>query len=194
MPARRLGRTAAVLIGTFLALAGWLQAARPDLDPWAMPLSAYLSGPGGGVLQAAYVALALGMVLLGIGLRRALVPAARSAAPVVLLTVGAVALVTTAFAVGASPLSAFVHGVAAQTAFLATATALPVQAWRFRLDGRWRRAAMPMLVWGLLAFAALWVHALVQVWPRGVTQKAVVLLIVGWLLAAAMRLWRKGRR
>jgi len=31
----------------------------------------------------------------------------------------------------------------------------------------------------------LWVHALVREWPRGLTQRAVILLIVAWLLLAA---------
>lgn len=194
MESRGMGQAATVLIGAFVVVATAAQVGRQDLDPVAVPLSAYLTGPGGPALQAAYVALALGMVLLGIGLRRALIPAARSAAPVLLFALGAVGLVVTAFAVTPTPLERFVHGIAAQTAFLATAAALPMQAWRFRLDPRWRRHAGAMLAWGLIAFAALWGHALWREAPRGATQKAVVLLIVGWLLWTALRLRRERRR
>lgn len=43
-----------------------LQFARPRLDPWTSTLSRYLTGPGGDWLVAAYLVLALGLVLFGV--------------------------------------------------------------------------------------------------------------------------------
>lgn len=186
----RQGLLAGAAVATFVVVATGLQFWRSDLDPVAMPLSAYLVGPGGGLLQAAYAALALGMVVLGLSLRRAMHPAARSAAPSLLFGLGAVGLCLTALAVSDTPASRFVHGLAAQTAFLATATALCLQAWRFRADPRWRRHWRIAFAWAAVAFVALWVHALWREAPRGLSQKAVIVMIVGWLQAFAWRLWR----
>lgn len=69
-----------------------------------------------------------------------------------------------------------------------------LQALRFRRDARWREAARWLLPWALACFAAVWVLALWREAPRGLAQKLVIALIVGWLAAVAGRPWRRGAR
>ncbi|MDW7600069.1 DUF998 domain-containing protein, partial [Stenotrophomonas maltophilia] len=49
--------------------------------------------------------------------------------------------------------------------------------------------------WAWLAFVLLWLHVL---WrggpPRGLGQKVVIVVIVGWLLYLALALYRRSRR
>ncbi|WP_262378568.1 hypothetical protein [Luteimonas viscosa] len=47
--------------------------------------------------------------------------------------------------------------------------------------------------WALACFAAIWVLALWRDLPRGLSQKAVIALIVGWLGAVALLLQRRAR-
>jgi len=69
-----------------------------------------------------------------------------------------------------------------------------LQALRFRRDARWREAARWLLPWALACFAAVWVLALWREAPRGLAQKLVIALIVGWLAAVVGLLWRRGAR
>ena len=85
-----------------------------------------------------------------------------------------------------------VHGSSAQSAFLCTTTAMVLQAWRLRAAPAWRRIAPMLLGWALACFAGVWVLALVRDLPRGLSQKALVALIVGWLGVVAWRMWRNG--
>lgn len=103
-------------------------------------------------------------------------------------------LSTTAYAwmdlPGAGPsLEGLVHGISAQGAFLFAATAMVLQAMALRRVPRWRAHARWLLPWALACFAAIWVLALWRELPRGLAQKAVIALIVGWLAAVvALRL------
>ena len=177
-------------IGLFLATAVGLHLLRPDLDPVRHPLSFYLVGPWGGVLQAAYVALALSMLALAWGVYRALPATARSAAPLLAFCLAGASLCVTAFAHtdppgGERTLEGLVHGISAQGAFLFATTGLVLQALRLRLDPRWRAAARWLLPWALACFAAVWVLAVWRDLPRGLAQKAVVAMIVTWLGSVA---------
>ena len=76
----------------FLGVAGGLQLVRDDLA-WAQAtLSQYLLGPYGLLLRTMYCLLAVAIVALALGLYAQLAPRARSAAPVLLLCTGAMAL------------------------------------------------------------------------------------------------------
>ena len=190
-----------------IALAGFLafalcavavQCLRPDLDWYATPLSYYLFGPYGPLLQAAYVALATGTATLGVALYRALDPAARSAAPLLLFAVAAIGIVVTAFAYTDLPrtdptFEGYVHGNAARTAFLCVTAAMLLQSWRFRADAAWRARFAPAFSLAALAFVLLWVHTLWRGSPRGFGQKIVVALIIAWLVLAASWLARRRR-
>ncbi len=193
-----MGEIALAGICAFAAVATAAQWLRADLDWQHAPLSFYLVGPHAGWLQGAYFTLALALVLLGLGWYRALRPAARSAAPLLLFVAAATGLAVTAVAetgrAGASPsLEALVHGLAAQTAFLCVTVAMLLQAWRLRGDPVWRHHFAGAFALALLAFIGLWVHALWREAPRGLTQKLEILLILSWLALSAAAL-RSGPR
>lgn len=197
--ARRWARVALAGLAAFVLAALLLHARRDDLDWIDAQMSRYLIGAWGPLLQAAYVALSTGMVALAFGLRRALAPAARSAAPLLLFVPGGIALSTTAYAWMDLPgvdgsLEGFVHGITAQAAFLLAPSAMVVQALGLRRDPGWRAAARWLLPWALACFAAVWVLALWPGLPRGLAQKAVIALLVGWLAAAALLLAAWARR
>ena len=185
-------------IAGFLAAAIALHLLRPELDPVDSQMSLYLVGRWGPLLQAAYLALAIAIAALAIGLYRALAPTARSAAPLAVLALGAVSLAITAYAwmdmpgVDAS-LEGLVHGISAQGAFLFATTGIALQALRFRHDPHWRAHGRWLLPWAVACFVAIWVLALWRDAPRGLAQKAVMAMIVGWLAAAAALLWRRTR-
>ncbi|MEW9623111.1 DUF998 domain-containing protein [Rhodanobacter geophilus] len=185
-----------------LALAGMLvflatgiaaQCLRPELDWVRVPNSFYLIGPWGGMVRAGYYTLALALVLFGAGAYRALTPAARSAAPALLFVAGGAALALTAIETTDTwnhppTLHGYVHGIAAQSAFLCTATAMLLQSWRLRGDTRWRRWFRPAFAYAALCFVLLWVQAFWRASPRGLGQKALILLMLGWLVIAAWQL------
>ncbi|OOG43119.1 hypothetical protein B0E52_09180 [Rhodanobacter sp. C06] len=191
-------------IAAAIALAGMLvflatgiaaQGLRPELDWTRVPNSYYLIGPWGGMVRTGYYAMALALILLGVGAYRTLSPATRSAAPLLLFVAGGIALAVTALAHTDTwnrppTLHGYVHGVAAQAAFLCTATAMLLQSWRLRGDAHWRGWFRPAFAWAAMCFVLLWVQAFWRALPRGLSQKLLILLILAWLLAAAWRLLR----
>jgi hypothetical protein len=192
---RGCGRAALAGMLAFVLAGGVLQVARHDLDWRQAPLSFYLLGPHGHWLQAAYAVLAAALVLLGAGFHGALRREARSAAPLLLFAAAGLALVVTALAhsnlPGRAPtLEGFVHGTAAQAAFLCVTVAMLLQSWRLRGDARWRKRFGPAFALALACFAGLWVDALWKGMPRGLEQKLLIALIMLWLLRAAWWLCR----
>jgi hypothetical protein len=187
---------AAILLFAGVALV--LQFTREDLDWIRTPLSFYLIGPYGIWLQAAYCLLGAALVLLPLGLYFAFMPQARSSAPVLLFVMAAVALVVTAFAhtnvPGRAPtFEGWVHGTAAQGAFLWVTTAMVLQAWRFRGDPVWRSRFRLAFGLAVASFAAVWILSLWRSAPRGLTQKLVIAMIVYWLVMVGIWLWRAAR-
>lgn len=185
-------------IACFVAAAVALHLLRPDLDPVHSQMSLYLIGAWGPLLQAAYVALSVAMIGLCVGLYDALQPAARSTAPLLMFVLAGLSLSITAYAwmdlpgIDAS-LEGLVHGISAQGAFLFATSGIVLQALRFRHDPHWRRRARWLLPGAMACFAAVWVLALWRDAPRGLAQKAVIALIVGWLSATTAALWRDRR-
>lgn len=196
-PVRRLATAALAGVSVFALVCAAVQWLRPDLDWQQAPMSFYLLGPYGIWLQAAYCALACALVLLAVGYYRALQPQARSGAPVLLFAIAALGLCVTAIADSNLPqraptLQGWLHGVAAQTAFLCVTTAMLLQSWRMRGDAHWRPRFASAFLLAAIAFAAVWIVAFWRDAPRGLAQKAVILLIVGWLAMAALWLRRQG--
>jgi len=182
-------------IACFLGAAIALHLLRPELDPVHSQMSLYLIGAWGPLLQGAYAALGIAMAGLAIGLYRGMPPAARSAAPLLMFVLGGLSLATTAYAWMDLPgldatMEGLVHGVSAQGAFLFATTGIVLQALRLRLDPRWRRHARWLLPWAIACFVAIWVLALWRDLPRGLAQKAVIAMIVGWLASATVLLDR----
>jgi hypothetical protein len=196
--APRLGNIGIAGVAAFVAVCATVQFLRADLDWQRATLSFYLLGEYGTWVQVAYFALAATLVSLGVGFHRALQPHARSAAPLLLFALAALALCITAVADSNLPqraesLEGFVHGTAAQTAFLCVTTAMLLQSWRLRGDTDWRGRFALAFMLALACFIAMWVHALWRDAPRGLTQKAVIVLIAIWLGMAAIWLRRQER-
>ncbi len=187
---RRLATAALIGLSVFVLVCTAVQFLRPDLDWRHAPMSFYLLGPYGIWLQAAYCALGGALVLLAAGYYRALQPQARSAAPVLLFVMAGLALCVTAIADSNLPqreptLQGWLHGTAAQAAFLCVTTAMLLQSWRMRADARWRSRFAPAFLLAAAAFVAIWVLAVWRDAPRGLAQKAVIALIVWWLAMTA---------
>lgn len=200
-PRHRRALAAAALAGIayFAMVCGIDQFLRGDLDWTRAPLSFYLLGPHGGVVQSAYVMLGMSMTLLAIGYYHALAPGARSGAPVLMFVFGSIALVVTAFAAsdlkaGKQTFEGLIHLTAALAAFLCTTTAMFLQAWRLRDDAAWRPKFRIAFTFAMACFALVWVLAFERGLPRGLAQKTVIALIVAWLAMAATWLWRAGSR
>lgn len=187
---RALGVIALLGVAVFATACGAAQFLRTDYDWLRVPLSFYVLGPFGGVVEASYYALAVGLVALGIGWYLALARDARSAAPLLLFVLGAMALCVTAAETtdvpdGPHTLHGMLHVVAAMATFLCVTVAMLLQSRRLRLDPRRRTRFRSAFVLAAVAFAALWVDALVKTLPRGLSEKVVVVLILAWL-------WRAG--
>jgi hypothetical protein len=192
---RRLGAIALAGIGIFIAIAVAVQCLRTDLDWLDTPLSLYLLDAYGHALQAAYFVLAVALCSLGAGYYLALDRGSRSAAPWLLFACAGIGLCVTALAhsnlPGRAPtLEGFVHGTAAQTAFLCVTVAMLLQSCRLRVDSRWRPHFPSAFTLALAAYAAIWVDAFWRGMPRGLEQRLVIALILAWLLLAARWLQR----
>ena len=193
-----LGAIALIGVATFAVACGAAQLLRTDYNVLGTPLSFYLLGPYGGVVEAGYFVLAVGLVALGVGWYRALARDARSAAPLLLFVLGATALAATAVEFTDVPgrpptLHGFLHIVAAGTTFTCVTVAMLLQSWRLRHDPRWRPRFRSAFTLAAITFAALWIYALVKPIPRGLAEKVVVALILAWLWRAAWWLAR-GRK
>ena len=170
----------------------------PELDGAHAQMSVYLIGPWGWLLQAGYIALAVGITLLAANLYRVPPATHRSAAPLLLFAIGAASLAVTALAPMRFPeedlrLVHLVHGTSAQAAFLCTTAAMVLQALRLRHAPEWRQL-VPMLLAGALACSAgVWVLALADDLPRGLSQKLLVAGIVAWLATTALQSTRLNR-
>lgn len=192
-PARAASFTL-VALACFAVAGVGVQLLRIEHDWWQAPLSFYLSGPYSGWLRLAYALLGLAMAVLATGLWAALAPAARRQLVSVLLPLGGLALIATAYWPGPSPghpvsdAGALVHGLAAMAAFLLVGAAMLLQSAVLRHDPYWRPVAAPLLAVAALAFAGLWLHALWRELPRGASQKAVIALYLLWLCGVALRL------
>lgn len=193
-----LGAIALTGVATFAAACGATQLLRTDYNVLGTPLSFYVLGPYGGAVEAGYFALAAGLVAFGIGWYRALARDARSAAPLLLFVLGAIALAVTAVestdVPGRPPtLHGFLHIVAAGATFICVTVAMLLQSWRLRHDPHWRPRFRSAFTLAAITFAALWIYALVKPIPRGLAEKVVVALILAWLWRAAWWLAR-GRK
>jgi hypothetical membrane protein len=179
----------------FAVTAGVLQVSRADLDPIAMPLSAYLRGAGGAWLRGAYYLMASALACLAWSSFRVTRADLRSGLASILLLVAALALPVVAATVlyehtSAEALAQLLHSEAAQATFLCLVIAMLVLSIRWQRDPRMQRGRHLGVALAWLAFVQMWVLALWQGLPQGLTQKALIVLILLWLGWVARQLWR----
>ncbi|MGH8111176.1 MAG: DUF998 domain-containing protein [Rhodanobacteraceae bacterium] len=185
-------------VGVFAVVCGAVQFLRTDYNPLGMPLSFYVIGPYGRVVEGSFFVLAVGLAALGAGWYRALGHSARSVAPLLLFMLSALALCVTAAEFTDVPgqpptVHGDIHVIASAVAFLSVTFAMLLQAWWMRLDPRWHPHSRSALVVAAVAFVALWAYALiisVASIPRGLGEKVVIVLILIWLWRAAWWLVR----
>ena len=142
---RALGNIALAGLLVFSIVAVAVQVLRSDLDWMDAPLSFYLLDAYGHWLQAAYIVLASALAALGAGYYLALRDERGSAAPWLLFVCAGIGLCATALAHsnlpgGAPTFEGWLHGTAAQSAFLCVTVATLLQSWRLR---RARRHCLP---------------------------------------------------
>ncbi|MGH8182978.1 MAG: DUF998 domain-containing protein [Rhodanobacteraceae bacterium] len=188
--ARTVGLIALIGVSVFAITCGAAQFLRTDYNWLGMPLSFYVLGPYGRMVEAGYFVLAPGLVALGIGWYHALDRSARRAAPLLLFVLGAIALVVTAVEFTDMPerphtLHGSIHVLAAAVTFFSVTIAMLLQSWRLRTDPRWRHRFRSAFTLAAITFVALWVYALERAIPRGIGEKVVIVLILAWL-------WRAG--
>jgi hypothetical protein len=189
---RWIGTGVAMAVVVFAAMSLALQWVRVDLDWVRNTLSAYLTGPHGAWLKAAYFQLSCALVLLGLGYHRAVAPPARSRVPALLFAVAGVALTVTALADtsshsdrSGSRLESMVHNAAAALTFLTVTVAMLIQSWTLRRDEAWRHRFAALFSLAVACFAGLWIFLFWHAAPRGLAQKILIAAILAWLALAA---------
>lgn len=187
-----------VAVTVFAAICGAAQFWRHDLDPLAMPLSLYLTGPGGGYVRLAYYIIAAALLGFAQGSYRATDPGYRTRLASTLFAGAGLALpivaLTPLFA--STPhenLARLVHGLAAQATFLWLSFGMLLLSARWRRDPRLTPGSTSgwMLAW--LATAVLWLQVFLPTLPHGLMQKSTIALILCWLGWAAVHM-RRGLR
>ena len=187
-----------IAVTNFVLTAGVLQWTRADLDPIAMPLSAYLIGPGGAWLRCAYYLMAAALACLAWASYRVSELRKRSSLASVLLVVTALTLPLVAITATyehstQENLARLIHSMAAQTTFLCLVMGMLLLSSRWRHDPRLRHGSGAGMLLAWLAFAQMWLLALWPGAPPGLTQKVLIALILLWLGWAALQLERLRR-
>src|SRR5574337_184006 len=184
-----LGRLALAGVVYFFLVSAVLQFLRPDYRVMGTPLSFYLLGSYGGWLHGAFYALAAAILLLAIGCYLGSERPARTAATLVLFTLGAAGVVVTAVfptdTTATLTRHGMIHVIAAAVAFLATSVAMLMQSWRFRHDPHWRRRFRNAMELAVFEFIVLWYYALMHYPARGLMETLTILLILLWLALVA---------
>ncbi|HEV2110622.1 MAG TPA: DUF998 domain-containing protein [Gammaproteobacteria bacterium] len=173
-----------------------LQFVRSDYDWVNAPLSFYLVGPDSPWLIVGFFALAMGVFCVTVGLQLALETASLRRTSLALFLVDSVAICVVALVHTDTPggngptTHGVVHYIAATIAFLSVTLGMLAQSWRFRSDRHWQRHFRRAFPLAVVTFAGLWLYALWRELPRGAAEKAVILLIVLWLMLVSRWLTR----
>lgn len=184
-----------VAVAIFAAICGAAQYWRHDLDPVAMPLSLYLTGPGGGYVRLAYYTIAAALLGFALGSYRATDPPLRSRLASALFAGAGLALPVVALTelFAGTPLenlARLVHGLAAQATFLWLSFGMLLLSARWRRDPRLAPGSMPGWFLAWLATAVLWLQVFLPRLPHGLMQKLAIGLILVWLGWAAVHVRR----
>jgi len=183
----------------FAAVCGAAQYWRTDLDPIAVPLSIYLTGPGGAYVRLTYYLMGAALIVFAVAAYRATAAPLRSALALALFAIPGLLLPVVAATelfkgLPRENLAALVHGLAAQATFLGLSFGMLLLSSRWRRDPRLgiSRYSGPTLAW--LATIALWLQVFMRNLPHGLMQKLLIVLILLWLGWAARQLLRATRQ
>ena len=179
----------------FAAICGAAQYWRTDLDPIAVPLSIYLTGPGGAYVRVAYYLMGVALFVFAIGAYRATAASLRSALALVLFAAPGLLLPVVAATelfkgTPHESLAALIHGLAAQSTFLALSFGMLLLSSRWRRDPQLGASRYLGVSLAWLATAVLWLQAFMQTLPHGLLQKLLIVLLLLWLGWAARQLLR----
>lgn len=193
---RRAAVLVQVAVALFLLACGAAQWARADLDPVRHVMSSYLTGPGGALVSASYVLLAASLMAIAAAVvsaprgSRELQPAVAGLMGVAGLSLlGVVATAVPPDLLGPPDgIGRSVHRWSAQTAFAAITVAVALQTLVWALQARttpWpvgRGLALGVVV----LYPMQWV--LSSLAPRGLLQKAMIVVSMLWLWWAMRRI------
>ncbi|HKT26619.1 DUF998 domain-containing protein [Dyella sp.] len=182
----------------FAAVCGAAQFWRTDLNPVAVPLSIYLTGPGGAYVRATYYLMGVALIFFAIGSYRATAMPLRSGLALALFAIPGLLLpvvaVTELFkGTRHESVAALIHGLAAQCTFLTLSFGMLLLSSRWRRDPRLRASRYLGISLAWLATATLWLQVFMPTLPHGLTQKLLIALILLWLAWAARQLLRAAR-
>jgi hypothetical protein len=197
-PATRPAYLMIFAIIVFAAVCGASQFWRTDLDPIAVPLSIYLTGPGGAYVRLTYYLMSAALVYFSVGAYRATRSTLRSGLALILLALPGLLLpvvaVTELFR-GTSYESAgrLMHGLAAQSTFLMLSFGMPLLSSRWRRDPHLSTSRYLGILLAWLAMAVYGVQLTIHTLPRGLIEKLLIVLMLAWLGWAARQLLRAAR-
>jgi len=182
-------------VAVFALVCGAAQFWRHDLDPIAIPLSIYLTGPGGEYVRLAYYLISAGFLGFALGAYRATSPHLRSRLASTLFAGAGLALpavaITELFAGSSHEDQArLIHGLAAQATFLWLSFGMLLLTARWRRDALLRARSMPGWIIAWAATVVLWTQVFLRNLPHGLMQKLTIGLILVWLASAARHMRR----
>ena len=182
-------------VAIFALVCGGAQFWRHDLDPIAVPLSIYLTGPGGEYVRLAYYLISAGLLGFALGSYRATAPALRSRLASTLfagagVTLPLVALTELFAGTPHEDQARLLHGLAAQATFLWLSFGMLLLSARWRRDPHLSTGIAPGWILAWLATIVLWLQVFLRDLPHGLMQKLTIALILLWLAWAARHVRR----
>ena len=187
-----------IAVIAFAAVCGAAQFWRADLNPITVPLSIYLTGPGGAYVRMTYYLMGVALIVFAVGAYRASARSLRSGLALVLFAASGVLLPIVAATelfkgTPRESLVGLVHGVSAQATFLMLSFGMLLLSSRWRHDPRLYTGRYLGISLAWLATGVFWLQTFMQTLPHGLMQKLLIVLMLLWLAWAARQLLRAAR-
>jgi MFS family permease len=198
IPVRLLPALAAGGVLYFMATLVAQHLLRPAYDPVTTFISSFVLGRYGTLLVGAFFAFGIGVLCLAVALSRTMRPTLWLRAGIGLLAwCGITAVVAGVFHTdlqgGAATIGGVIHGIAADSGYIALVGAMFALSLHFWRDERWHRLFAPSLalaVLGLLLLVELFFTLDTVV--AGLAQRLFGLPVFVWLLVVSLRLMWMG--
>ena len=182
-----------IAVIAFIGICTAAQFWRSDLNWIAIPLSAYLTGPGGVYVRAVYYLVAI--ALLGFAWASYAVTASmqRSRLASTLFAAAGFALPVVAITelfrgTPYEDVAHLIHQITAPATFLWLSFGMLLLSHRWRRDPHMKKGNQPGIALAWLITFVLWFQLLVPVLPSGLMEKLAIVLILLWLGWAARHL------